>query len=259
MNINLKNLLEQNRSKSYCKPRSNVALLSGLLFCGSCGDFMRPKLSKRLNKDGEQIYSYLCQTKEKSRCKNCNSKNPNGNELDKAICEQIKLLSENSSACVKGLETARQEIEANREDFEEKFARLKKEQQESEKQITALVSALAKSDGTAAFDYITGQINELHTKVESVKKRMADISNMTNQNKYSDSDFEMLKDLLVSFGKSFDTMEIEQRRAAVRTFVKKVIWDGENAHVLLFGYDENSIDFASFSEENEEPLRADSE
>nr|WP_255319480.1 recombinase family protein [Dendrosporobacter quercicolus] len=68
--IQVQEYLEQNRSKSFRKPRSNVALLSGLLFC-TCGDYMRPKLSKRLDAQGEFIYSYLCAMKEKSRSHVC--------------------------------------------------------------------------------------------------------------------------------------------------------------------------------------------
>ena len=250
--------LKQNRSKSYHKPRSNVALLSGLLFCGKCGDFMRPKLSQRLNKEGEQIYSYLCQTKEKSRRQNCDGKNPNGNELDKMVCEQIKLLSENHSAFIKGLSTVKREFEASREDFNERLLHLQKEQHDNEKQISALVTALAKSDGTAAFDYITNQINELHRKNDAIQKQIADIESMSTQYSYSDSEFEILKDLLVSFGKSFDTMSVEQKRSALRTFIRKIVWDGENVHVILFGDSEDSIDINSFTDENGEPLRADS-
>lgn len=251
--------LKQNRSKSYHKPRSNVALLSGLLFCGKCGDFMRPKLSQRLNKDGEQIYSYLCQTKEKSRRQNCDGKNPNGNELDRMVCAQIKSLSENHSAFIKGLSTVKREFEASREDFNERLLHLQKEQQDNEKQINALVNALAKSDGTAAFDYITNQINELHSKNDGIKKQIADIESMSSQYSYSDSEFEILKDLLVSFGKSFDTMSVEQKRSALRTFIRKIVWDGENAHIMLFGDSEESVDVNSFADENGEPLRADSE
>lgn len=257
--VNAQASLKQNRSKSYHKPRSNVALLSGLLFCGKCGDFMRPKLSQRLNKDGEQIYSYLCQTKEKSRRQNCDGKNPNGNELDRMVCEQIKLLSENHSAFIKGLSTVKREFEASREDFNERLLHLQKEQQDNEKQINALVTSLAKSDGTAAFDYITNQINELHRKNDGIKKQIADIESVSNQYSYSDSEFEILKDLLVSFSQSFDTMSVEQKRSALRTFIRKIVWDGENAHVMLFGDVEENIDLSSFTERNKEPLGADSE
>ncbi|MDE7170477.1 MAG: recombinase family protein, partial [Oscillospiraceae bacterium] len=73
--VKVQQLLEQNRSKSYRKPRSNVALLSGLLMCGSCGDFMRPKASQRVNAKGETLYTYLCSMKERSRGHISNMKN----------------------------------------------------------------------------------------------------------------------------------------------------------------------------------------
>ena len=64
--VRVQAMLDVNKSKSYRRPRSNVALLSGLLRCGECGDYMRPKLTNRRTADGELIYTYMCSTKERS-------------------------------------------------------------------------------------------------------------------------------------------------------------------------------------------------
>ena len=47
---------------------------------------------------------------------------------------------------------------------------------------------------------------------------------------------------MIDFGKAFDTMTIDEKRSALRLFVNKVVWDGENVDIYLFGAD------------NEEPL-----
>lgn len=39
-------------------------------------------------------------------------------------------------------------------------------------------------------------------------------------------------------------MSVEEKRAAIRTVARKVIWDGGNAHVVLFGADEAGIEFS---------------
>ena len=84
--VKIQESLERNKSKSFRKPRSNEALLTGLLFC-RCGARMYPKLSKRKTADGKPIYTYVCKMKERSQRSVCNNKNANGNTLDMAIIE----------------------------------------------------------------------------------------------------------------------------------------------------------------------------
>lgn len=257
--VKVQELLSQNHSKSYRKPKSNVALLSGLLYCGNCQNFMRPKLSQRTNAQGEKIYSYLCETKERSRCKLCNSKNPNGNELDKTICEQIKLISEDSSYFMTNLANVQKKLEDNREEYNQQLDTLKKELQKNEQQIANLVKTLAKMPNTPAFDYITEQINTLHEKNEKIKNRTHELDSLTKNHLYSNEEFDRTKELLKSFGQSFDTMGVEQKRMALRAFIRRIVWDGKNVHVVLFGDTESEIDCTNFAEENPEPLGTDSE
>ena len=51
--------LERNSAKAYRKPKNNTALLSGLLYCGDCGHYMRPKIYNSFYKDGEKKFSIL--------------------------------------------------------------------------------------------------------------------------------------------------------------------------------------------------------
>ena len=38
-------------------------------------------------------------------------------------------------------------------------------------------------------------------------------------------------------------MTVEEKRAAIRTLVRKVVWDGTNAHVVLFGVPDEEIEY----------------
>lgn len=262
--IRVQECLEQNRSKSYRKPRSNTALLSGLLFCADCGDYMRPKLSKRLNAQGEQIYSYLCSMKEKSRSHICKMKNVNGNMLDKAVCEEIKKLGEDSSEFIRQLEIGKQQLVSNREEYDENLERLRGTLVENEKEISALVLSLTKASGTSAEGYIVKQIDELHDKDELIKRRIEELESLTARHTLSDIEFDIVRQMLASFKDTLDDMSVEQKRAAIRSFVKKVVWDGANAHIYLFGSDDSSgidlppDDFTPDGGDNIEPSCEDS-
>lgn len=236
--IKVQEYLEQNRSKSFRKPRSNVALLSGLLFC-TCGDYMRPKLSQRKNAQGELIYSYLCAMKEKSRSHICKMKNANGNLLDRVVCEEIKRLGSDSSEFIRELELGKKQLEGNHEEYDDNLDRLRVALAKNEKEIAGRVASLSEATGTVVAGYIVKEIEQLHDEGEMMKSRISEIESLTASHVLSDIEFDIIRQMLTNFRDTLDDMSVEQKRAALRTFIKKVVWDGENVHVYLFGSDDS--------------------
>lgn len=262
--IKVQESLDRNKSKAYRKPRNNEALLTGLLFC-SCGDRMYPKLSQRKTADGEPIYTYVCKMKERSKRERCNRRNANGNILDAAIIEQIKSLTEHDSSFLTQLEKSRQFYTGNREQYESQLADLRAEYAENEKTINGLIDSLGVVGDSIAKPRVLKRIEELTQTNRDIENRIHELEGLTEANALSDMEFDLLQQMLSMFRANIDVMSVEEKRAAIRTVVRKVIWDGVNAHVVLFGADEGEIEFPDMEDRvgnmidessEEEPLEA---
>ncbi len=229
--VKVQSLLEQNRSKSYRKPRGSKALLSGLLICGSCGGYMRPKLVR----GGELAYTYICSMKERSRGHICSMKNCRGDFLDKELMEQIKNINEDRSEFIKLFERSRQIMLQNWETCSGEAVRLETDISSNDKQIRSLVCSLGRASGTAAEAYIMEQIDERHRKGEGMRRRLSQLKESAEGSLSGDLAPETMAGIFSRFQDITEKMSVEQKRAAVRTLVKQVIWDGEVAHVILYG------------------------
>ncbi len=235
--------LAQNRSKSFRKPRSNVALLSGLIRCSDCGDCMRPKLTARLNSNHERRYAYVCTMKEVSRGERCSVKNANGNLLDSAVCDELKRFGRDRFEFIRQLENGRKSIAGSHDEMEADIERLKKSADDTEKQIAALITSMALASGSSAEPYIIKQIEELHDKGALLKQRIGELNGLTESHAISELEFDMRRQMLLSFEGMLDSMDVEQKRMALRACIEKIIWDGEQAHIYFFGYDSKDDPF----------------
>lgn len=65
---------------------------------------------------------------------------------------------------------------------------------------------------------------------------------LTAEHAFSDIEFDVLRQMLSVFKNTIDDMSYEQKRAAIGSIVRRVIWDGENAHVILFGSQDGDIE-----------------
>ena len=243
--IRVQESLERNKSKSYHKSRGNEALLTGLLWC-SCGSRMYPKVTGRKTADGQVVFPYMCKLKERSRRELCNVRNANGNLLDAAICEQVKHLADHSSDFMKQLEKAKSAHAGNHSEFETKLSTLRKEQAETQRKINALIDSLADfSDSTAAV-HLKKRIEELNGQDATLSSRIRELESLTDNGVLGGIEFDVMRQLLTVFHDNIDDMTVTQKRAAIRTVVRKVVWDGKVAHVVLFGSPEDEIDWTTF-------------
>lgn len=243
--------LNRNKSKAYRKPRNNEAHLTGLLYC-TCGSRMYPKISKRKTADGKPIYTYVCKLKERSQRSMCNSKNANGNTLDMAVIEQIKLLEDDKGSFIDQLEQSRKFYTGNRAAYEEQLASVHQEKEELEKKIEGLVDSLADLEESSVRNQVARRIEQLNRKCEETDTRIHELEALTSQQALSDIEFDVMRQLLSVFKTSIDEMTVEQKRAAIRTLVRKVVWDGVNAHIILFGVQDDEIEYPPLSYQTDE-------
>ena len=226
--------LERNKSKGYRKPRSNEAILTGLVYC-TCGERMYPKLTKRTTADGELAYTYVCKMKERSKRERCNSKNANGNQLDAAIIQQIKQLTEDENSFVAQMEQSRRYYTGGREQYQSQLAELRGEYTTNEKTINGLIDSIGLVGDSIARPRVLKRIEELTEINRDIENRIHELEGLTTANALSEEEFDLLRQMLVMFRTNIDQMTVEEKRAAVRTLIRRVVWDGVNAHVVLFG------------------------
>ena len=240
--VRVQESLERNKSKSYRKPRNNEALLTGLLFC-SCGGRMYPKVSKRRLVNGKSVYTYVCKIKERSKRAVCDNKNANGNLLDAEVIKQIKLLADDKETFLKQLEQSKKFYTGNRENYEIQVSNLRKERTELENKINSLIDSLAELGESVARSHITKRIEQLNNDYETINSRLNELEGLTKQHKLGDIEFDILRQLLVVFQQNIDGMSVQEKRAAIRTVVRKIIWDGTNAHLVLFGVQDENVEY----------------
>ena len=239
--VDVQDHLEQNKSKSFRRPRRNEALLTGLLFC-SCGNRMYPKLSKRKTADGDIVYTYVCKMKERSKKNLCDRRNASGNILDLAVMGKIKQLADEKSDVVKQLEKSRIFYTGNRGQYEQKISVMKKEKADLEKKVSSLIDTLAELNDNSAKKSIVSRINEMNTQTDKISRDIDQMIRLTAEHALGDIEFDSLRQMLSVCKNTIDDMSCEQKRAAMQSLVRRVVWDGENAHVVLFGSSDGDIE-----------------
>ncbi len=222
--------LERNQSRGFRKAKRNEALLTGLLYC-SCGSRMYPKLSRGKTPEGKPGFAYVCKRKERSQRACCDCRNCDGNALDGAILDQIRLLEEDEKTFLDQLEKHKRHMDSRKGDMES----LKKEKKGLEEKIEGLIDALAVAEGTAVKETVIRRIEKLKEESGVLDQKIYELESEASRTLLDDTGFAALREALCCFRATIDRMTLEQKRDMVRRLIRKVEWDGAVGCVTFQG------------------------
>lgn len=235
----IQKLLAKNssRGEGWHKVQNPVALLSGGLYC-SCGHLMRPKYysSKQVTETGERKFSYLCPYKDMTHGEKCSVSNVQGNTLDELVCREVLRYTEENSDIHRILQEVMARIDDTKEETVTAADLLEQEIQKRKKEVQNLISVLAKSGGEETFiQQIEEEIRRLNEECASLEKERAESGEEGKHIQGDRQQVEVLLDQLSSFRSLFDTLTVLEKREYLRMILDKVVWDGEEAHIFIYG------------------------
>ncbi len=229
--INVQDRLKNNSGKSYRYPKTIGALLSGIVRCGKCGSFMRPK-GGRTASSGEKRYYYQCECKERSNGNLCQMPNIPGNILDKMAVAEIlnlrqKLLKDGSYL--------QYEIEKIKDKIQEKQKKdiILKQIKDYSSQETALVDALGKSSSEAVTKLILAKLDEITATKgrlqQQYNKKLLELQNSAE--KYPCC---LLAENILNLNQeAWELINPARQKDILEIVIKEIVWDGKNAIIHL--------------------------
>lgn len=229
--IQVQERLKRNAGMSYRYPRRIGALLSGILQCGGCGSYMRPK-GGRAAQDGEVRYYYQCECKERSRGQKCQMPNLSGNVVDEMVVDRILKLKKQYVTEHSYLEKMLHHIEKS--SLWESGQKLwKKQMEENEKQIKKLLDALGRSKNKAASDLILTRIDEMVRQKEKLESRCAEEEEGRILDDSSFHYSQLSEDLLSLNKAAWNLLPPSVQKDMLQRVVREIVWDGRYATIYL--------------------------
>ncbi|HEY9062357.1 MAG TPA: recombinase family protein [Pseudobacteroides sp.] len=232
--IKAQELLLQNKSKSLRKVKSTESLLSGILRCSSCGGYMRPKTVQRKNENGQQVFYYICELKEKSKRIRCSMHNISGNTLDSLVLDELKKIAAKALPIFEDIQGGKKVVSSNQSPLQLEKDALEKRIAELELRIQNLVFAISKGH-KEVIDILTKNVEKYTKQKENLQIKMLTLENKERDNEDGRYNPELTAYSLGSFNdKAWELMDVEDKRKIMRSVVDRIIWNGEKLDMILY-------------------------
>lgn len=232
--IKVWNLIVNNKDKRCRVPRQNTSILSGIIRCKHCGNYMRPRLRNTVTIDNKRNFSYLCVLKEKSRKRLCKCKNINGIETDMIVIEKISELKLPTYMLINKIKLLINNKEKKTDKRINELQTLNTILSRNKRKVESLIDKMAIIDGELIAD-ITAQIKSIKSKNLEIEKRIIELSKETEKEIDKDEVTVLALNIINKYMSSFDSLNIVDKRLMIKSLVNTIESDGENIYINYMG------------------------
>ena len=232
--VEVQTLLNSNQNKAYRLPVKNNSILAGILRCEHCGNLMRPKLKDTTLPNGDRKFNYICDLKMRSRGKQCNCPNVNGNEADKLVIDGIKQLAKPTSEFYQELLKVIKDENYGKNSQTTELEVLERKHNQNLASIKNYISRIEYVDEDL-LDDVQNKIKDLKQKDKEIVAKIQELK-AEQPDSYTDQETaKMLIYILDNYMSNFTELDLLSQRNFLKLFIGNCSTDGKDIHIDLIG------------------------
>lgn len=248
--VEVQRLLNSNQNKAYRLPVKNNSILAGILRCEHCGNLMRPKLKDTTLPNGDRKFNYICDLKMRSRGKQCNCPNVNGNEADKLVIDGIKELAKPTSEFYQELLKVIKDENYGKNSQTNELEVLERKHNQNLASIKNYISRIEYVD-EELLDDVQNKIKDLKQKDKEVVAKIQELK-AEQPDSYTDQETaKMLVYILDNYMSNFTELDLLSQRNFLKLFIGNCSTDGKDIHIDLIGSRNHTTTYQPVFEDSE--------
>ncbi len=234
--IKAQEIINQRRSLSIRKPIGVHGILSGMLRCGNCGDYMRPSnVAQDENGayNGKRFY-YICENKSVSARHNCSIKNIRGDKFDMEIIDRVEKLLNDDNDIIKNIRNTTSKSSII--DIEKEKRIINSEISKKQLAISNLIMKIATADEILQ-KYISKQVAELDENIKGLQTKLKNINEQEDISSKERLEIERIEAVITKIRSGALRREIKLPedmlviRNTLKEIIDTIVWDGRTATI----------------------------
>lgn len=232
--VRAQEIFEENKDKgaSWRGRRTENALLSGVIRCGSCGAAMRPKAYGKPLPDGRRRTAYVCARKDASNRQLCQQKNAPAHIVDDLVVDHLRQLAQHYSAMSLDASALHQ---SQAQSAAESLSRLRAELRSTQRKLDNLTETLEDGLPPSARQTVYKRMAELEATAEYLRQQIAALESSAIDDGAEQHLMHLVADTFSVFGDAWQQLTHDERRRLIRSVVDQVVWDGANLDISVLG------------------------